>query len=181
MDALRIDTALGVRTVALPSVRLRIGRDQDNDLILAAEKTVSRNHAVLERFGEGWQIRDLRSHNGTFINGIRVTAAAPVQAGDVITVGTVAMTLAVGLSSGQLAGETADVNDLDDGENPRLTNREVEIVRLVGIGMTNKQIADRLHINENTVRSHLDRIRDKTRLRRRADLTRLAVKLGLII
>ena len=42
------------------------------------------------------------------------------------------------------------------------------------------QIASRLYISVRTVRSHLDRIRDKTGCRRRADLTRLTLAAGLI-
>ncbi|HEY7010624.1 MAG TPA: hypothetical protein VH395_16865 [Jatrophihabitantaceae bacterium] len=41
-------------------------------------------------------------------------------------------------------------------------------------------MAEDLVISVRTVRSHLDRIRDKTGSRRRADLTRLALGLGLI-
>jgi DNA-binding CsgD family transcriptional regulator len=179
VDALRIDTAGRVRTVALAGDRLSVGRGGDNDLIFGAEKTVSREHAVLERRGETWQIRDLRSRNGTFVNGIRVTAPTPVQAGDVLTVGAVSMTLAVGLTSEQLAAETLDVSDLDEEGNPRLSERETAVVRLVGAGLTNAQIAKQLNISVHTVTSHLDRIRDKTGARRKADLTRLAMQLGL--
>jgi hypothetical protein len=46
---------------------------------------------------------------------------------------------------------------------------------LVARGRTNAQIAAELHISVRTVGSHLDRIRDKTGCRRRADLTRLAL------
>jgi DNA-binding CsgD family transcriptional regulator len=42
------------------------------------------------------------------------------------------------------------------------------------------QIATQLFISVRTVRTHLDRIRDKTGCRRRADLTRLALSAGLI-
>ena len=42
------------------------------------------------------------------------------------------------------------------------------------------QIAGELHISIRTVRSHLDRVRDKTGCRRRADLTRLALTAELI-
>ena len=43
-----------------------------------------------------------------------------------------------------------------------------------------RQAAARLYISIRTVRSHLDRIRDKTGCRRRADLTRLALSTGLV-
>ncbi len=63
---------------------------------------------------------------------------------------------------------------------PRLSAREQELVTLVAQGATDAQIAARLFISVRTVRSHLDRIRDKTGCRRRADLTRLALQAGLV-
>ena len=62
----------------------------------------------------------------------------------------------------------------------RLSARERELIILVAQGRTDAQIAAQLYISIRTVRSHLDRIRDKTGCRRRADLTRLALAAGLI-
>jgi DNA-binding CsgD family transcriptional regulator/tetratricopeptide (TPR) repeat protein len=62
----------------------------------------------------------------------------------------------------------------------RLSARERELVALVAQGRTNAQIAAQLYISVRTVGSHLDRIRDKTGCRRRADLTRLALTAGLV-
>jgi predicted ATPase/class 3 adenylate cyclase/DNA-binding CsgD family transcriptional regulator len=62
----------------------------------------------------------------------------------------------------------------------QLSARERELVILVARGATDAQIAERLYISVSTVRSHLDRIRDKTGCRRRADLTRLALQARLI-
>jgi DNA-binding CsgD family transcriptional regulator len=61
-----------------------------------------------------------------------------------------------------------------------LSARERELVTLVAQGRTDAQIAAQLYISVRTVRSHLDRIRDKTGSRRRADLTRLALTAGLV-
>src|SRR5262249_13376093 len=61
-----------------------------------------------------------------------------------------------------------------------LSARERELVTLVAQGSTNAEIATKLHISVRTVGSHLDRIRDKTGCRRRADLTCLALSTGLI-
>jgi DNA-binding NarL/FixJ family response regulator len=61
-----------------------------------------------------------------------------------------------------------------------LTAREREILSLLASGETDADIAEQLFISVRTVRSHLDRIRDKTGRRRRADLTRLALEQGLI-
>jgi DNA-binding CsgD family transcriptional regulator len=61
-----------------------------------------------------------------------------------------------------------------------LSPRERELVTLVAQGRTDADIAAQLYISIRTVRSHLDRIRDKTGARRRADLTRLALTAGLV-
>jgi DNA-binding CsgD family transcriptional regulator len=61
-----------------------------------------------------------------------------------------------------------------------LSPRERELVTLVAQGHTDAQIASQLFISVRTVSSHLDRIRDKTGCRRRADLTRLALSAGLV-
>jgi predicted ATPase/DNA-binding CsgD family transcriptional regulator len=61
-----------------------------------------------------------------------------------------------------------------------LSPRERELITLVARGHTDAQIAGQLYISVRTVSSHLDRIRDKTGCRRRADLTRLALSAGLV-
>ena len=62
----------------------------------------------------------------------------------------------------------------------KLSPRERELVTLVAQGCTDVQIAAQLYITLRTVTSHLDRIRDKTGCRRRADLTRLALSASLV-
>jgi DNA-binding CsgD family transcriptional regulator len=61
-----------------------------------------------------------------------------------------------------------------------LSGRERELVALVAQGKTDAQIAEKLFISVSTVRTHLDRIRDKSGYRRRADLTRLALREGIV-
>ena len=75
------------------------------------------------------------------------------------------------------------LTDPDPAQAPipgKLSARERELVALVARGRTDAQIAAELYISIRTVRSHLDRIRDKTGCRRRADLTRLALAAGLV-
>jgi DNA-binding NarL/FixJ family response regulator len=62
----------------------------------------------------------------------------------------------------------------------QLRAQERELVTLVAHGRTDTQIAGQPYNSIRTVRSHLDRIRDKTGCRRRADLTRLALQVGLV-
>ena len=57
--------------VPLPSDRLTIGREPDNDVALD-EGGVSRYHAVVERRGAFWTVRDLNSSNGTWVGAARI-------------------------------------------------------------------------------------------------------------
>jgi predicted ATPase/class 3 adenylate cyclase/DNA-binding CsgD family transcriptional regulator len=66
-----------------------------------------------------------------------------------------------------------------DGSAGPLSGREREIVALLAGGATDTQIAGQLFLSVNTVRSHLDRIRDKTGARRRAELVRYAIQAGI--
>jgi ABC transport system ATP-binding/permease protein len=74
---------------AVMSVRstvLRIGRAADNDVVVA-DLSVSRYHAELRRSLRGsYEIVDLGSHNGTYLNGQRITAS-PVTEIDIVGVG----------------------------------------------------------------------------------------------
>jgi DNA-binding NarL/FixJ family response regulator len=62
--------------------------------------------------------------------------------------------------------------------NP-LSARERQIIALLAGGASNAAIAAALYVTVNTVRTHLDRIRDKTGARSRADLTRYALLAGI--
>jgi DNA-binding CsgD family transcriptional regulator len=159
---------------------IRIGRATDNDVVLNAEQTVSRHHAQLSCADGQWMISDLGSHNGTHVNGVRLKADIPHPFGptDVVTVGAVTLRLCEVDD-----GDGLTVADSRGSELHRLltalSEREREVLTLVAQGRTDEQVAGELFISVKTVHSHLDRIRDKTGVRRRAELTRVAVRLGL--
>lgn len=159
---------------------VRIGRAPDNDVVLSAEPTVSRHHAELVRTDGGWAVRDLGSHNGTHLNGVRLADGSVRNVGptDVVGLGSVTVRL--------LPGDGGDHLTVSDGSGREmhrlltaLSAREREVLALVAAGRTDDQVAAELFISVKTVHSHLDRIRDKAGVRRRAELTRLAVRLGL--
>ena len=62
---------------------------------------------------------------------------------------------------------------------PGLTRRELEIVRLIGEGLTNDEIAERLDISEKTVRNYLTVVFEKTGVRDRLHLAIYAYRHGL--
>ncbi len=69
-----------------------------------------------------------------------------------------------------------------DGEQPRdpLTPRETEVIKLVAESYTNRQIAQELVISEKTVDRHRANILEKLGMRDRVELTRYAIRNGLV-
>jgi DNA-binding NarL/FixJ family response regulator len=64
-------------------------------------------------------------------------------------------------------------------DTPRLTEREAEILRMVGTGMSYKQIAERLVLSHRTVQNHVQNTLSKLHLHNRVDLVRYAIEHGL--
>ena len=70
-----------------------------------------------------------------------------------------------------------------DGQDPRLaslTEREAEVLRLVGSGLSNTEVSGRLHLAEATVKTHVGRILSKTGCRDRVQAVVLAYETGLV-
>lgn len=61
-----------------------------------------------------------------------------------------------------------------------LTPKELEILRLIGMGLTNKEISQRIAATQNTVKIHLRRIFQKLDLTTRAEAAAVAVRRGLL-
>lgn len=64
-------------------------------------------------------------------------------------------------------------------DEPKLSAREMEVLQLVGEGLTNTRIADRLFISESTVRTYLRRLLDKLHLSHRTEAIAYAVRHGV--
>ncbi len=61
-----------------------------------------------------------------------------------------------------------------------LSEREVEVLRMIALGHTNAEIAERLYLSIRTVESHRSHIQQKLRRSSRADLVRYALEHGLV-
>jgi len=61
-----------------------------------------------------------------------------------------------------------------------VTPRELEILQLMAEGMSNREIADRLFVSENTVKTHSSRLFDKLSAKRRTQAVQIGKEMGLI-
>jgi pSer/pThr/pTyr-binding forkhead associated (FHA) protein len=167
---------------------MTVGTLGSNDVVVDADG-VSRVHAVFERFGDTWCVRDLGSRNGTFVNGERIIGERALHSGDEIVLGRLRLLLH-GPARGR---ETAAI-----AEPPPLTPRERDVLLalcrplLTGDAFTEpastRAIAAELVVSEAAVKQHLSRLYSKFEVgaqdeRRRvqlanAALARGAVKLG---
>lgn len=143
---------------ALDSERFTVGTLESNDLIVDADG-VSRVHAVFERFGDTWSVRDLGSRNGTFVNGARIIGDRALHPGDEIVLGRLRL-----LFRGPARGkETAAI-----AQPPPLTPRERDVLLalcrplLAGDAFTEpastRAIAAELVVSEAAVKQHLSRL-----------------------
>src|SRR5919199_1736838 len=113
--------AEGAQLLPLEAERVTVGAHPDADVVIDSDRTVSRLHAVLERFAAGWVIRDLGSANGTFVNGERLAADRTLRPGDEVRVGRTRLLLRDPSSSSHPATERAQ-------PPPPLTARERDVL-----------------------------------------------------
>lgn len=82
------------KSLALEKDLYSLGRAPNNDLSFPDDIGLSRQHMVLERSHQGWNVRDLGSKNGTMLNGQTLQGSAGLHPGDVITCGQISLAFA---------------------------------------------------------------------------------------
>jgi two-component system, NarL family, response regulator LiaR len=78
------------------------------------------------------------------------------------------------------AGGGPFIPDERKREDLRITRRELEILELIAQGLSNREIAEKLFVSENTVKTHSSRVFDKLGARRRTQAVQLGKEFGLI-
>jgi DNA-binding NarL/FixJ family response regulator len=80
-----------------------------------------------------------------------------------------------------MEGDASDNESASEGDSLELlSQREREVLRLVALGYTNRQIADQLFLSVKTVETYRARLMEKLNLRSRSALVRYALRRGLL-
>jgi DNA-binding CsgD family transcriptional regulator len=160
--------ALSGRSVhGLGGDQVAVGKSVDNGITVADDPMVSRLHALLERFGTAWCVRDLGSSNGTFVNGERIWSSQQLRHGDEIRVGRTRLLFRDLASVG--------VTDTAGAEGPPdLTAREREVLLVLCRPLLDRdlftepasvrEIATELVVSEAAVKQHLANLYVKFRV-----------------
>ena len=121
---------------------------------------------ALRAGASGFLLKDVRPPD--LVEGIRVVAR-----GDALLAPSVTRRL-LDRFAGALPDTTAPPADLSE-----LTDRELEVLRLVALALSNAEIAARLHLSEATVKTHVSSVLRKLGLRDRVQAVVLAYDVGL--
>ena len=153
-----------------------IGRGSSSNLRLE-DDGVSRQHAKVAVHDDGIvNLLDLRSTNGTYLNGEAIDVAV-VRPGDRIQIGPeVSLRFAY-----RRRADLSKSRPVAPGPPPSvLRPRERDVAKLVAEGLTSADIAEQLGISPRTVNTHLRNIYGRLKISSRAALARYAVQHGLL-
>lgn len=176
----------GPDLVPLDGHRFTIGSHSSNDIVLKADRTVSRLHAVLEAFPAGWSLRDMGSRNGTFVNGQKLAGERVLGPGDDVRIGSTRLVV---------RGSHGEHTNTEAAQPPpELTRRErdvlVALCRPVLSGDVFREpasiraVAAELVVSDAAVKQHLLNLYDKFAIydadNRRLELANQAIRRGAV-
>ena len=179
----------GLQVVILDTDHATVGSAATNCVVVPSDPSVSRLHAVFERFEPGWSLRDLGSSNGTFVNGERLANARVLRPADEIRMGRTRLVFRGDPSA------TGGPDTIATEPAPSLTRRERDVLIalcrpvLSGDVFTEPasvaDIASELVVSEAAVKQHLVHLYDKFDLHergqhRRVVLANAAVRRGAV-
>lgn len=160
---LEISRSVGRDIFGLTNDRHTIGKSASNDIVIE-DPSVSRLHAVIERYGDDWAIRDVGSRNGTSVNGDRIINEKRLADKDEVRLGSTVLVFRITGAAHATVTQAAE-------PPPELTRREKEVLIalcrpvLSGAIFTRpasiKEMAKELVVTENAVKQHLGRLYDK--------------------
>lgn len=176
LGALRLRPDLVLMDVAMPgggglvaTRRLAAGAPEIAIVMLTASEDVDDLFAAIKAGARGYLLKNLESAElRGMLNAIERGEAAITPA------------IAARILSELARPEPAPALPSAEPDPDRLTDRELDVLRLVVRGMRNKEIASDLGISENTAKFHLRNILDKLHAQNRAEVVARAMREGLV-
>ncbi len=187
-----------VLTMLAARERITIGREEDADVWIAGDKSVSRLHAELNRIGGAWVVSDDGlSRNGTWVNGERLTSRRRLDDRDLVRVGDTGLLFRDPEQIKQTAIDELTIGP-SGAEPPVLgdTQRKVlhALCRPLGAGRSfaatpasNQEIAEELFLTVGAVKANLRvlfakfGVEDEPQNRKRAALAERALSNGAVL
>jgi len=161
----------GRQLITLDDERVTVGKSSTNVVSLKDDSTVSRVHAVLEKLGNAWSIRDVGSRNGTYLNGEKISAERVLRSGDELRIGKSKLVFWESKDTDEATVGEATVAVAPSQPAPRLTPRELEVLVVLCRPLVSgdpfpeavsvKQMAQELFVTEAAVKQHLQNLYDK--------------------
>jgi DNA-binding CsgD family transcriptional regulator len=152
------------------------GRSDQNDIVLN-DPMASRVHAIFMRRGGVFLLEDLGSHNGTYVNDERLHAVRQLHHGERVGIGKSRILFE---DPTQITDDVTQVSDAPAFAGATFTQRQIQVLRLMARGLSNKQIGERLFVSERTVKAYVSSIFEKLQVQKRAAAVASALRLGLI-
>jgi two-component system response regulator NreC len=162
-DVVLMDISLPDDSGIEATLKIKMRHPKTSILILTIHEDESLLRAAIQSGASGYILK--RAVASELVNAIR-----SVYAGDMYI--HPAMTRS-------LVGESASLSAVGES-TPTLTARELDVLRLIAQGFTNRQIADKLTLSIRTVESHRANLMEKLDLHSRVELVRYATKRGLL-
>ena len=193
----RFRVRYGGREFDVPAAGAVVGRSPDCTIQLGGG-LVSRRHARVFADGDKLFVEDLGSRNGVVVNRKKIADRTPLAHGDTVAVGVELLEVIddhvvsrpAHLSTLPPSGVAPiGESDVDAPEAQQatvvaridvLSDREREVLELIVLGHTQKEIGDKLHVSVKTIETHRARIAEKLACRTRAEMVSYAVAAGLL-
>ncbi|MEI6164837.1 MAG: FHA domain-containing protein [Planctomycetota bacterium] len=135
------------KSIAVKGNKLLIGRAEECDVRPLSEE-VSRRHCAIHIGPSGVTVEDLKSRNGTFLNGEKISTATKVADGDIIRVG--ALELKASIMMPVSTGSIEDVSEwLSEDENSSESRDTTSVFR----APTSDTDSSNIHSNASPVRA----------------------------
>lgn len=164
------------RRMPFDADEMTVGRSKRADLVLD-DPMVSRIHAILMKRKGVLLVEDLGSHNGTYVNDERILGLRQLHHDDRLTLGASRILIEDPAFSHEPDTQVWHRQTFSD---VTFTQRQLQVLRLLARGLTNKDIGDRLSVTERTVKAYLSSIFEKLEVKNRAGAVAEGLRLGLI-